>query len=51
MPAAYGEELPWRAIWYSQIAQQRCEDAGAEFWASTSLLSPEISFSLTKVDM
>ena len=25
MPAAYGEDLRWRAIWYSQIAQQTCE--------------------------
>ena len=43
MPAAYGQDLRSRAIWYSQIAQQRFEDARAEFRASTCLLSPEIS--------
>ena len=47
MPAAYGQDLRCRVIWYSQIAQQRCEGARAEFWSYTYLLSPEISFSLT----
>ena len=47
MPAAYGQDLRCRVICYSQIAQQSCEGARAEFWAHTCLLSPEISFSLT----
>ena len=51
MPAAHGQDLRSKAVWLSPIAQQRCEDARAEFRASTYLLSPEISFSLTKMDM
>ena len=51
MPAGYGQDLRSKSIWYNKIAQQRCEDARAEFRASTCLLSPEISFSLTKVDV
>ena len=44
MSATYGQDLWSRAIWYSQIAQQRCEDARAEFRASMCLLSPEILY-------